>query len=159
MTRVHHYTATVSWTGNLGKGTAGYNAYSRNHDITIDGKPVLSASSDAVFRGDPLRYTPEDLLISSLSGCHMLWYLHLCADSNVVVTEYVDHAVGILDENPDGSGQFRKVTLHPRVTVAKQDMIEQATALHAEAHRLCFIARSVNFLVDHAAEIVCYEKT
>lgn len=158
MTRAHHYTATVSWSGNLGKGTAAYNAYSRNHDITIAGKPVLGASSDTGFRGDPSRYTPEDLLVASLSGCHMLWYLHLCAANNIVVTEYVDHAVGVMEENADGSGEFRKVTLHPRVTVAAHAMIEQAARLHAEAHRLCFIARSVNFPVDHAAETICYEK-
>lgn len=158
MTRTHHYTATVAWKGNMGKGTAGYNAYSRNHDITIAGKPVLAASSDAVFRGDPSRYTPEDFLLSSLSGCHMLWYLHLCADSNIVVTEYVDHAVGILEENPDGSGQFTKVTLHPRVTVAARTMIGPARSLHGDAHRLCFIARSVNFAVEHVPEIVSDEK-
>lgn len=157
MTRVHRYIATVRWTGNLGTGTTTYGAYSRNHDIAIAGKPVLHASSDAMFRGDPSRYTPEDMLVSSLSSCHMLWYLHLCADNKIVVTDYVDHALGIMEENADGSGQFSKVTLQPRVTVATQGMIERAISLHTQAHKLCFIARSVNFPVEHAAETVCLE--
>jgi organic hydroperoxide reductase OsmC/OhrA len=87
----------------------------------------------------------------------MLWYLHLCADNKIVVTDYVDHALGIMEENADGSGQFCKVTLQPRVTVATQGMIERAISLHTQAHKLCFIARSVNFPVEHAAETVCLE--
>jgi organic hydroperoxide reductase OsmC/OhrA len=159
MTRMHHYTATISWRGNLGKGTAGYSSYSRNHDVSIAGKPTLPASADAAFRGDRARYTPEDLLVSSLSGCHMLWYLHLCAEHKIVVLDYVDHAVGVMEEIDDGSGQFRKVTLHPRVTVAEQTMMAKAQALHSDAHRKCFIARSVNFPIEQVPEIICYDKT
>ncbi len=158
MNKQHHFTATVLWTGNLGNGTAEYKAYSRNHDISVDGKPTINASSETVFRGDPSRHTPEDLLVSSLSGCHMLWYLHLCATHHVVVTDYVDHAVGVMEENPDGSGQFTSVTLRPRVTVADHTMVEKARSLHADAHRMCFVARSVNFPLQHIPEIICYEK-
>jgi organic hydroperoxide reductase OsmC/OhrA len=158
MGKLHRYTASLTWRGNLGKGTLDYKAYSRDHDISIEGKPVLHGSSDATFRGDPSKVTPEDLLVSSLSGCHMLWYLHLCAINGVVVTEYDDQAVGEMSENTDGSGQFTKVTLHPRVRVTEYSMIEKATSLHGDAHRMCFIARSVNFPLYHVPEINCYEK-
>lgn len=154
----HHYKATVTWRGNSGGGTSDYKSYSRDHDISVEAKPVLQGSSDPSFRGDKSKYSPEDLLVSSLSGCHMLWYLHLCASNGVVVTEYVDHAVGEMAENADGSGQFTKVILRPRITVAESSMMEKAKALHADAHRMCFIARSVNFPVDHFSEIVCYTK-
>ena len=158
MTKSHHYKSTVSWKGNQGKGTLDYGAYSRDHDISIEGKPVLPGSSDANFRGDKSRYTPEDLLVASLSGCHMLWYLHLCAINCVVVVDYIDHAVGEMLENQDGSGQFTKVALHPRVTVTEPGMVEKAKSLHHDAHRMCFIARSVNFPLSHEPEITCYEK-
>ncbi|MEX2231432.1 MAG: OsmC family protein [Cyclobacteriaceae bacterium] len=158
MEKLHHYTATISWKGNLGKGTLDYKAYSRDHDIAIEGKPLLHASSDAAFRGDKSKVTPEYLLVSSLSGCHMLWYLHLCAINGVVVTDYLDHAVGEMAENQDGSGQFTKVTLHPLVTVTEFSMVEKAKALHNDAHYMCFIARSVNFPLYHIPEVNCYEK-
>ena len=158
MKKLHHYTATVTWTGNLGNGTLDYRAYARDHDVSIEGKPTLPGSSDAAFRGDRSRYTPEDLLVSSLSGCHMLWYLHLCAVNGVVVTDYVDHAIGEMQESTDGSGQFTRVTLRPVVTVREMSMIEKATSLHNDAHRMCFIARSINFPVDHKPEVKCYEK-
>jgi organic hydroperoxide reductase OsmC/OhrA len=149
MAHLHHYKATTTWVGNHGTGTSDYKSYSRNHNIAIAGKPVLQCSSDPGFRGDKTRQNPEELLVASLSGCHMLWYLHLAAVNNVVVTEYIDEATGSMEENTDGSGQFTAVTLHPRVTVKEEHMIEKANALHHEANKMCFIARSVNFPVHH----------
>lgn len=158
MTRRHHYRANVSWQGNRGNGTAEYRGYSRDHDISVEGKPVLSGSSDVAFHGDRSRYSPEDLLVASLSGCHMLWYLHLCAVNDVTVVEYNDEAEGEMLENEDGSGQFEQVTLYPRVVVAEPSMKEKAASLHAEANKMCFIARSMNFPVRHRPEVTCYAK-
>ena len=149
MPHIHLYKSKTTWVGNLGNGTADYKAYSRNHDIAIDGKDLLRCSSDPSFRGDKSRQNPEELLVAALSGCHMLWYLHLCAVNGVVVTDYMDEAFGEMEENPDGSGQFRKVVLNPHVTVTDKSMIEKANALHHDANRMCFIARSVNFPVEH----------
>jgi organic hydroperoxide reductase OsmC/OhrA len=151
MGRTHHYTATVTWTGNKGTGTSGYRDFSRDHEVSGDGKPVLLASSDPAFRGDPSRYNPEELLVAALSECHMLWFLHLAATSGVVVTEYVDRAAGTMAENADGSGQFTEVVLRPEVTVSAPGMVAATDALHERAHQMCFIARSVNFPVRHEA--------
>jgi organic hydroperoxide reductase OsmC/OhrA len=146
----HEYKITVRWTGNRGTGTLNYRAYARNHEITGPGKAdTLNGSSDAHFRGDATKYSPEDLLAASLSACHMLSYLHLCAINNVVVTAYEDHASGTMTESSDGSGQFTEVTLHPRVTVTPESDTTTALRLHEDAGKLCFIARSVNFPVRH----------
>jgi organic hydroperoxide reductase OsmC/OhrA len=145
----HQYLLDLAWTGNLGQGTANYRAYSRDHQVGASGKPSLLASSDPAFRGDPTRYNPEELLVASLAGCHLLWYLHLCAEAGVVVTSYHDQPSGTMTENPDGSGQFTEVWLRPQVVVAEAQMVEPALALHTQAHKLCFIARSCNFPVRH----------
>ncbi len=153
MFKQHHYKATVKWTGNNGAGTTGYAGYERSHLISITGKPDLAGSSDAPFRGDISKHNPEDLLLASLSSCHMLWYLHLCADAGVVVVEYVDHAEGILSQNADGSGKFTEVTLLPMVTVSSENMLAKAKELHAKAHSFCFIAASVNFPLLHKPQL------
>jgi len=145
----HHYALTIEWTGNLGTGTSGYRDYTRNHTISVENKPELLGSSDPHFRGDKTRHNPEDMLVAALSSCHMLSYLHLCAVNKVVVLEYKDNATGTMKENPDGSGQFTEVTLHPEVKVKDASMIETANHLHEKASQLCFIARSVNFPVHH----------
>lgn len=145
----HQYTTTVQWTGNRGEGTSHYRAYDRSHTISCDGKPDIAGSADAAFRGDKSKYNPEDLLITSLSSCHMLWYLHLCAEAGVVVVDYVDHATGVMSVAPEGHGNFTEVILNPVVTVTHPDMVEKANAIHKEANRFCFIANSVNFPVHH----------
>jgi organic hydroperoxide reductase OsmC/OhrA len=137
----------VRWTGNQGSGTSTYRAYSRNHEISAAGKPVVPASSDPAFNGDPGRYNPEDLLVASLAGCHMLWYLHLCAVNKVVVLEYQDNASGTMEETAGGGGRFVEVTLHPSITVTAQSDLDTARRLHHDAHEKCFIAGSVNFPV------------
>ena len=144
----HNYKLEVEWTGNAGEGTKTYRSYRRDYTITAEGKPQILGSSDPSFRGDPSRYNPEDLLVASLSACHMLSYLHLCAMNHITVLEYRDSALGAMEENGDGSAQFKRVTLQPTVTISPGDDQAKARDLHAEAHHLCFIARSVNFPVD-----------
>ena len=146
-TRSHSYEVTVTWTGNRGKGTFDYASYGRDHEIKSEGKPLILGSSDPSFLGDSSRYNPEDLLVSSLSSCHMLWYLHLCADANIVVVAYTDCAKGTMIEARDSGGQFYEVLLRPIVTISDISKISAAEELHARAHKLCYIANSVNFPV------------
>lgn len=153
--REHSYALTVRWTGNQGTGTSGYRSYSREHEISAEGKPVLTGSADPAFRGDPAQWNPEDLLVAALSECHLLWYLALCAQAGVVVTDYVDAASGTMAQQADGAGQFTEVVLRPTVTVADAAMVEKAAELHGPAHEKCFIARSVNFPVKHEPTILC----
>lgn len=149
MERSHTYNLTITWTGNKGTGTSDYRAYDRNHIIRADNKIEIPGSSDPAFRGDKTRYNPEEFLVSALSTCHMLSYLHVCVMNGVVVTGYVDHATGTMAETADGGGHFTEVTLNPVVTVKDASMVAKANELHHKAGELCFIARSVNFLVRH----------
>ena len=149
MARTHRYTVEVTWTGNTGTGTSGHRDFSRDHEIAAPGKPTLPGSSDPAFRGDPGRYNPEELLVTALSQCHMLWFLHLAATAGVIVTAYTDHPEGTMAEGADGGGEFTEVVLRPAVTVSRADMVDVAAGLHERANELCFIARSVNFPVHH----------
>jgi organic hydroperoxide reductase OsmC/OhrA len=152
---LHSYTVDLEWTGAGGTGTTSYTAYSRDHDLLVEGRPTLLGSSDPAFRGDPARHSPEQLFVASLAQCHMLWFLHLAALDGVVVVGYTDEAVGTMRVESAGAGQFTEVVLHPRVRVRQRsgaDDGEPVTdarlhALHERAHEHCFIARSVNFPV------------
>jgi organic hydroperoxide reductase OsmC/OhrA len=144
----HHYSLTTVWTGNTGKGTSGYRDYERSYDVRIPEKPVLAGSSDPKFRGDPTRYNPEDLLVASLSACHMLWYLHLCSDQKIICTHYSDAAEGEMEITTNGVGRFTKVVLRPDIVITSEAGLKAAHELHERAHALCFIANSVNFPVE-----------
>jgi organic hydroperoxide reductase OsmC/OhrA len=149
----HSYEIRMEWTGNDGQGTKTYKGYRRDHVIKSEGKPEIPGSSDPNFHGDRARYNPEELLVASLSSCHMLWYLHFCATNQIVVVGYRDEASGVMRENEDGSGEFLRVNLKPMVKVRAGADRSKAIELHHEAHRLCFIARSVNFPVEVTPEI------
>ena len=113
MPGTHTYAAKVTWTGNAGEGTAAYRSYTRDYDIACAGRPVIRGSADPAYLGDARRHNPEDLLVGSLSACHMLWYLHLCASNGIVVTDYEDAAEGAMRTRSDGAGEFTRVTLRP----------------------------------------------
>ena len=149
MNKQHQYSLTVKWTGNKGEGTSSYRSYDRSHVVAAENKPEILGSSDAAFRGDETRHNPEDLLVASVSACHLLSYLHLCAVAGVVVVDYTDNAIGTMVETADGGGHFTEVRLRPMVTVTDKSMIEKARELHEKAHKLCFIASSCNFPIHH----------
>src|SRR5215831_9389640 len=44
-TRTHRYRMTNRWTGNLGSGTSAYSAYSRNHELSAEGKSAPISGS------------------------------------------------------------------------------------------------------------------
>lgn len=145
--KTHSYPIRMRWTGNTGQGTREYRSYERAHEYSVEGKPAIPGSSDPNFRGDRTRYNPEELLVMSLSSCHMLWYLHLCSEQKIVVVDYVDDAVGTMVEDKERGGFFTEVVLRPAVTLAAGSDVALAESLHERAHHLCFVANSVNFPV------------
>jgi organic hydroperoxide reductase OsmC/OhrA len=140
----HKYSVSVQWTGNKGSGTSGYREYGRNHVIRAGNKPDILGSSDSAFLGDAARWNPEDLLIASVSACHQLWYLHLCADAGIAVLDYVDNAEGTMLDSPQ-LGRFSQIVLRPSVIIREGDDRGLAERLHHAAHEKCYVANSVNF--------------
>jgi organic hydroperoxide reductase OsmC/OhrA len=151
MPKTFSFAPIVEWTGNLGAGTKAYTAYSRSHKIQVGQRAPIEASADPAFRGDENRYNPEELLVSSISGCHMLWYLHLCAEAGIIVTHYIDRPLGKM-ELQGGIGKMTEVRLRPEIKIVSGDLA-LAKELHKEAHHKCFIANSVNFPIQIDAEI------
>lgn len=153
----HDYTTRVVWTGNTGQGTLDYHGYQRSWDITTPGKPVVHCSNDPLLGGDACLHNPEDMLIASVSACHMLWYLHLASTAGVVVLGYVDDPVGTGELSPNGAGRFVSATLQPTITLAPGIDKSRADAVHGQIHQYCFIARSLNFPVTIKASYVIGE--
>jgi organic hydroperoxide reductase OsmC/OhrA len=152
MPSIHDYTALIRWTGDRGDGTRSYKGYDRTWEIATPGKPVISCSNDPLLGGDPGLPNPEDLLLASLSACHMLWYLHLASKAGVVVRTYRDEPVGQGETGARGEGRFLGAVLRPRIGVEPGADLAVAEALHNDVHQFCFIARSVNFPIRYEPE-------
>ena len=128
MIKEHHYKTNITWIGNRGVGTADYASYDRSYEIKINHKINISGSSDAPFRGDINKHNPEDLFLSSISSCHMLWFLHLCADKGIVVVAYEDDAQGTMIENPGGGGRPLKREAHECGHSARRILLRRCDA-------------------------------
>ncbi len=151
--REHRYDAHIVWDGNRGEGTSGYESYGRQYRIRIAGKAELAGTADVAYRGDPAKHNPEDLFLASISACHMLTYLALCARSGVRVLAYEDAAVATMREDARGGGRFEEVVLRPTITVASAGEVERAARLHDRAHELCFIAGSCRVPIHHRVTV------
>lgn len=154
MAKQHDYTAEIVWTGDRGEGTRRYRGYDRTWRIETSGKRPIECSNDPMLGGDATKPNPEDLLLSSLAGCHMLWYLHLASDAGIPVRGYQDNPLGVGETGTRGEGRFIRAVLRPTIVIEKGADLARADALHREVHHFCFIARSVNFPVEYQATYV-----
>ena len=139
----HTFTLHTEWTGDRGTGTSGVRDYDRSVVIQDAGVGEIHASAARPFRGDDSKWNPETLLLGALAECHTLSYLHAAATSGLVVTGMACTASGEIEVDGDGAGRFASITLRPEVRLADESHRGEADALHAEAHRLCFIANSL----------------
>ncbi len=154
MAAENRYTSNIVWTGNTGQGTRTYKGYRRTWDIAIPGKAPVHCSNDPHLGGDPAKMNPEDMLLSALAACHMLWYLHLASAAGIVVTSYRDAPVGFGETEPNGAGRFTRAVLRPEIVIGPGGDVAAAEAIHHEIHRYCYIARSVAFPVEIEPRIV-----
>ena len=123
-----------------------YDTYNRAHEVRFkNGGIVVPASSAPEFRGDAARVDPEEAFVASLSGCHMLTFLAICARKRFVVYRYDDDAEGKLEKGTGGKLWMAHVTLRPRVAFAAETRVDAATLaeIHHKSHEECFIANSV----------------
>lgn len=145
----HEFVSRIEWTGDSGSGTASYRGYDRSWRIVTPGKPVVTCSNDPRLGGDPALPNPEDLLLSSLAACHMLWYLHLAGRAGIVVTRYHDMPIAVAESTPDGAGRIVRAILRPEIVVQAGADLVRAEAIHHEVGEVCMIARSVGFPVRY----------
>ncbi len=138
----HH--ATIRWTRE--SADFAYDTYNRSHEVVFKGGDiVLPASSAPAFKGDAERVDPEEAFVASLSSCHMLTFLAICARKRLTVESYEDDAVGTLEKGENGRLWMSRVELRPRIRFAQGCDVDAATLahIHHDSHEHCFIANSV----------------
>lgn len=140
----HNFNIDLTWTPLKQKFT--YKDYSRQYIVRSIGKPDFVGTAAPEFMGSKYHYNPEEMLIMSLSACHMLSYLAYASNSKVEVLSYHDKAEGILHQE-DKIFKFKEIILKPSMSISKDTNLERAQSLHDKAHGACFIANSINFPV------------
>ena len=157
MSDAHVFEITLTYPASTAQATPPDANFSRNNIMRSGSKHEVAASSPGAFGGDDSRYNPEELMLMSLSECHMLTYLAIAAKKQITIVGYEDRATGQLgigEFGVAGKTSMQSVTLHPRVTVAKGTNLDDARAIHVKAHANCFMANSVNFPITTEPEMI-----
>jgi len=130
-----------------------YKSYNREHTATFKNNEAIGMSAAPAFRGSPKAVDPEELLVASLSSCHMLTFLAIASRKGFIVDSYEDDAVGHLEKNEHGKLAITRAELRPRIVFAagKGPDDHTLTHMHHEAHEQCFIASSVKTEVTIAS--------
>jgi organic hydroperoxide reductase OsmC/OhrA len=125
------------------------NEYSREHSWKFDGGAIVPASPSPHIVPAPFSVAanvdPEEAFVASLASCHMLFFLAIAAARKLVVDEYIDNAVGVMEPDNEGRMAMTRVTLRPEIRFSgtKSPGRAQLQRMHHQAHEQCFIANSV----------------
>ena len=141
------YSAEILWL--RGEQDFRGNRYSRKHLLRFDGGLEVPGSSSPhvvpLPMSDASALDPEEAFVTSLSSCHMLWFLSISAKRKFCVDRYFDAATGIMEKNPDGKMAMSVITLKPDVIFSGEHLPtrEQVDNMHHDAHNECYIANSI----------------
>lgn len=141
------HTCALEWE----RGTQAFtdNRYSRAHHWRFDGGATVAASSSPhsvrVPFSDPAAVDPEEAFVAAVSSCHMLWFLALAAQAQLVVDRYADQAAGSMTDIGSGRQAITEVLLRPEIVFSGSRLPDAAEvdALHHAAHERCYIANSI----------------
>jgi organic hydroperoxide reductase OsmC/OhrA len=144
-----HYRATCDWSlGDLPAEDFLKGRYPRGHTVAFEGGPQIRSTASAHVVGNKWAEAgaadPEQMLVSALSVCHMLSFLHVAREAGFAVQRYRDEAEGVLEKNAEGRLAVTRVALRPVIGYAgRAPDAAEAERLHHLAHEACFIANSV----------------
>lgn len=144
----HRYRATGHWAGST---AGGYEAYDRNHEVTLPpAEGTFSISGDQAFGGDPGLANPESLLLAAALSCQLLSFLAVAARARIEVTAYDDDATAVMGGEPL---HITEIHLHPRIVVSPPATVDRVRHLVEVAHRECYVANSLRAEISVEPEI------
>lgn len=126
----HHYDVALAWEGH---GSAA---------LTAGPRPVIEGGAPPEFDGKDAWWSPEHLLLSSLSLCLMTTFQAVTDKARLPVTHYDSRAEAVLDRITSGLG-FTRLVLHVNVRVPSAEHVERARQLLIKAKSHCIVANAL----------------
>lgn len=114
----------------------------RHGVASVAGKPNVLFSSPAEFKGDPDRWSPEDMFVTAVNACLLMTFLAYSQREELELARYQSSAEGLL-EFSNGKYRFTEVIVRPRLTLKTEEDAEIARMVLESAHRDCIITNSV----------------
>lgn len=126
----HRYDVALAWEGHGGAA------------LTAGPRPVIEGGAPPEFDGKDAWWSPEHLLLSSLSLCLMTTFQAITEKARLPIRHYDSRAEALLDRTPTGLG-FTGLVLRVSVKVESPDQVERARQLLIKAKSHCIVANAL----------------
>lgn len=130
----HRYEVHLDWPGHGGA------------ELTAGPRPPIEGGAPPEFDGRDSWWSPEHLLLSSLSLCLMTTFAAVAAKARLPVHGYRAQSEAVLDRTDEGIG-FTSFLLRVELEVDPDD-VERARMLVAKAKKHCLVASALRPVVD-----------
>ena len=111
--------------------------------ISATGLPTLKLAPPRQFDGPGDQWSPEDLLMASVSSCMVLSFKAIARTSKFEWSSIGVTANGKLDKSTDAI-KFTEIHLQAMLTIPSEENFEKAGKLLEKAKATCFISNTLN---------------
>lgn len=131
MPTMYSYRTTAHWTTH------------KRGIVEAEGIPrTINFAAPPEFGGEPGLWTPEHLLLASVSTCYVAT-LRAVAEASKLEFGSLELSVEGTIEKQEGGFRFTRILLRPVVTIHKEEERERMGRLLEKAERACLISRSL----------------
>lgn len=103
---------------------------------------TINFAAPPEFGGEPGLWTPEHLLLASVSTCYVATLRAVAEASRLQFSSLQITAEGTIAKQ-EGGFRFTRILLRPIVTIEKEEERERVGRLLEKAERVCLVSRSL----------------
>ncbi len=131
MEEIHYYKVSVKWD----EGRIGTLSSSKFPDIKVATPPEFPKGVDGIW-------SPEHLLVSSVTICLMTTFLSIAENSSLPFGSFYCEGDGKL-ERVDGKLMISEIELRPRVEIPDEKYRDKTLRIIEKSEKACLISNSV----------------
>jgi peroxiredoxin-like protein len=145
MPTIYTYRSTAHWTEH------------KRGIVEAEGIPrTINFAAPPEFGGEPGLWTPEHLLLASVSTCYVATLRAVAEASKLHFTSLELSVEGTI-EKEDGGFRFTRIILRPIVAIDNEGDRERMGRLLEKAERVCLISRSLASAIVLESKILVQE--
>ena len=143
----HYYNVDITWE-NTRKGMICSPELNRKNGVCIE-----VATPPEFPKGIEGIWSPEHLLVASVSGCLMTTFLSIAENSTLEFESFTCQANGKL-ETIEGKLMMSEILLRPTVVIHNEDFRNKAIRILKKAEDTCLIAHSIKSKITMEITVV-----
>jgi len=114
---------------------------------------TLHVATPSEFGGEGREWSPEQLFLSSISGCFMSTYIFFAKKLDFEITNLTCNAIGQA-EMIDGKYQFININLFSKINIANDELRQKANLALEKTKKHCLISNSIKATINYENEII-----